>query len=147
MSQSKSVVSVGILLKEDKILLGLRPLQAIGGNTLWEFPGGSVELGEQPQETLIRELKEELSIQVKESKLGLVLCDYTKKPPRWIVFFYVRAWEGEIKKNYHQELKWLSPSECREKKIPNINPQLFEKIMKAINEGINYSSENYEGNQ
>ena len=129
-------VSVGILLKEKQVLLGQRPEKSKEGADLWEFPGGSIEPGEQAHQALVRELKEELNIQVKKTKICACLCDYQKKVSRLIIFFYVFKWEGDIQKNYHQQLKWHSLKDCTQKKLPNINPSLFKNILSLIGEGM-----------
>lgn len=128
------VIAVGLLLREGKVLLGLRNTE---GN-LWEFPGGRVEKREQPQTALVRELKEELGIQVQESEIADCLCDHKEGISRLIVFFYIQIWEGEIQKNCHLKLEWLSLRECKARKIPNINPSLFEKILKIIDQKIGF---------
>ncbi len=130
------VISVGLLMREKKVLLGLRPFEDKKKGNVWEFPGGSVEWGEQAQDTMIRELKEELNIQVKESEIAGGLCDHTKDISRFIVLFYVRSWEGSITNNYHQKLAWMSLESCIKKRVPNINPQLFDQIMSLIDKGL-----------
>jgi len=123
-------VSVGILIKDHKVLLGLRKFEEV-----WEFPGGSVKKGEQPEETLIREFQEELDIQIKEYELANSFC-YYKYKSRIIVLFYVTKWEGEIKKNCHTDLKWFSFKECKKYKVPNINPELLNRILKILSKKI-----------
>lgn len=130
------VISVALLIKEGKVLLGLRERE---GN-LWEFPGGSVEKGENPEETVIRELKEELNIQVLKSEMAGVLCDWKASPFRIISFFYVWDWKGEVQNICHEELDWFTLEDCLQKKIPNINPDLFDKITDLIGKGIRLSS-------
>ena len=133
------VISVGLLFKGSKILLGLRYDKEGENKAVWEFPGGSVELGENPQDSMIREMKEELDIEVKESELATCLCDYKKESSRIIVFFYVHHWEGEVRKTCHKKLTWFSLKECLEQKIPNINPNLFEDIVSVLNKRIESS--------
>jgi 8-oxo-dGTP diphosphatase len=59
------VVAVALIDTDNRILLAQRPEgKQLAG--LWEFPGGKVEPGERPEETLIRELREELGIAVKD---------------------------------------------------------------------------------
>ena len=130
------VISVGLLIKKGKVLLGLRASDKNEKENLWEFPGGGVEWGEHPQATMIRELKEELNIQVRESEIAGCLCDHQKNGSRLIVFFYVKSWEGEIRQICHQKLTWFPLKECLIKRIPNINPQLFEQIMGIIHKKI-----------
>lgn len=133
------VISVAVMIQKGKVLLGLRASENKGRGDLWEFPGGSVELGEQPQSTVIRELREELGIQVQDSEIAGVLCDHRKDTSMFIVFFYIKSWSGDIQKLWHQKLEWFSPEECVQNKIPNINPQLFEKIMSIIHKGVELS--------
>ncbi len=130
------IISVGLLIKDNKILLGLRDFKGDSGN-LWEFPGGGVEAGEHPREAMIRELKEELSIHVIKNEIADCLCDQRKNLIRLIVFFYVMSWEGNIQTNYHQKLNWFSLQECIDKKIPNINPKLFTHIIHILGNKIN----------
>jgi len=130
------VISVGFLLKNKKVLLGLRASEKNKGG-LWEFPGGSVELGEHPQTTVIRELKEELDIEVRESEIAGCLCDYKKETSLLIVFFYIKSWRGEIKNKDHQNLAWFSLEDCVQNKIPNINPLLLNRIIDIICKKIN----------
>ena len=63
------VVAVALVDADDRVLIAQRPEgKSLAG--LWEFPGGKVEAGERPEETLIRELKEELGVDVKEACLA-----------------------------------------------------------------------------
>ena len=126
------VVSVGLLIQKGSLLLGLRPSEKRKKQEVWEFPGGSIEVGEHPELAMLRELKEELGIEVTESELALCLCDHKEQYSRLIVFFYVYSWKGEIRKNFHDKLQWFSYEECLERKIPNINPSLFSKILSTV---------------
>ncbi len=131
MTKSWKVVSVGLIYKNNQVLIGLRyPTEK--QTNLWEFPGGSIQEGELPQDAMIRELKEELNIVVEEWKLATCLCDYKQGQPYIIVFHHVLKWSGAIQKTCHQDLQWISLSECKEKKLPNINPILFDKIYEVL---------------
>lgn len=126
-----SVISVGILIQDQKVLLGLRKKQ-----DYWEFPGGSVEKGEQPETAVKRELKEELGIAVKELEIAGVLSYYNSENPKMISFFYITEWDDPIKNKWHRELKWFSLEECKKEQIPNINPELLKPILKMISKKI-----------
>jgi len=82
-----------------------------GGNCpfLWEFPGGKIEPGESPSEAIIREIREELDLEIKPSE---VLCEYPfAYPDREIYFYFIRAKivSGEMKLNFHEDAKWIKP--------------------------------------
>ena len=124
-------ISVGILIQNQKTLLGLRKKE-----DCWEFPGGSLEKGEQAETAVKRELKEELSISVTELEIAGSLSYYKPKTPRLIILFYITKWNGEIQKNWHRDLKWFSLEDCRKQQIPNINPELFEGILKLLSKKI-----------
>lgn len=96
----------------------------------WEFPGGKIELGEQPVHAITRELKEELSIDIiKPEYLGEIMHEY----PEFKVFlhvFKITDYIGTVIGNEGQELRWEKLSN-----LPNIEPILpasFE-IVKLIN--------------
>ena len=78
---------------------------------LWEFPGGKLEPGETPQECLVRELSEELSIKVRVGRcLGSVECSL---PGFNIVLTAYRATHlaGELQLQEHEEVRWVPPGE------------------------------------
>ena len=64
------VAACALVDTDGRVLLAERPAgKSMAG--LWEFPGGKIEAGERPEETLIRELKEELGIDVREPCLEI----------------------------------------------------------------------------
>ncbi len=88
------VVAVALVDPDGRVLLAQRP----PGKTLagWEFPGGKIEPGERPEETLIRELAEELGITVKEACLApLTFASHAYESFHLLMPLYVcRRWRG-----------------------------------------------------
>lgn len=124
-------VVTGVLRKGSHVLVGKRP----AGHTLagqWEFPGGKIELGEQPREALQRELREELDI---EAEIGDLRMTWTHSYPEvgiLLIFFEVLFWKGEPKAAHHTELRWVSFDELSKLDIPEANRKLLPMIKKFI---------------
>lgn len=105
MKQFKHIGSYGIILENDKIVL----IKKVGGpyNGKLDLPGGTIEWGETPETTLIRELEEEIGIKVIEYELfdgNSITFEYTHKGEQLqghhIGFFYkIKKYQNEIKKN------------------------------------------------
>lgn len=124
-------VVAGFLKKDGKILVGQRP----ENNTLagqWEFPGGKIELGETPEQALIRELDEELGIQVEVGELKLA-CTHSYGDIGILILFYeILFWKGEPKAKHHMMLEWIHPEELKVRNIPEANRKILERIFKAL---------------
>ena len=91
------VAACALIDTDGRVLLAERPAgKSMAG--LWEFPGGKVETGERPEQTLIRELKEELDINVHESCLApLTFSSHAYAEFHLLMPLYVcRTWEGEV---------------------------------------------------
>ena len=74
-----TVVAAALVDGERRVLLQQRgPGRSMAG--LWEFPGGKVEEGELPEPALVRELKEELGIDVEAANLALARADLRGQP-------------------------------------------------------------------
>ena len=104
-------VSMGIILdSEGKILIAQRNLQKNFGG-MWEFPGGKQEANESPEDALIRELKEELSIEVEVLRS---FPPYDYKDEKIKISFYpiqCKIVGGMIMNNEHEEVKFISLEE------------------------------------
>src|SRR6266404_2653924 len=99
------VVAVALIDVDGRVLLAERPAgRSMAG--LWEFPGGKVEAGETPEATLIRELKEELGIVVKQECLApLTFASHAYPDFHLLMPLYVcRRWEGIVRAQEGQML-------------------------------------------
>lgn len=101
---------------------------------LWEFPGGKVEQGERPEETLIRELKEELGISVSEPCLApLTFASHAYPDFHLLMPLYVcRRWEGTVMPQEGQKLTWVRPNRLREYEMPPADVPLVSHLMALL---------------
>jgi 8-oxo-dGTP diphosphatase len=118
-SKIQLVVACALVDEDGRVLIAKRPEgRALAG--LWEFPGGKIEAGERPEEALIRELAEELGIDVTESCLApLTFASHAYEEFHLLMPLYVcRQWDGEIEPREGQEISWVRPNRLNEIQMP-----------------------------
>ncbi|MDO1584133.1 8-oxo-dGTP diphosphatase MutT [Rhizobium oryzicola] len=129
MSESRKILLVAACALVDadgRILLAQRPEgKSLAG--LWEFPGGKVEAGETPEETLVRELSEELGIVTKVPCLApLTFASHTYETFHLLMPLYVcRRYEGIPVGRESQAIKWVRPSALRDYPMPPADEPLI----------------------
>ena len=104
------VVAVALIDADGRVLLARRPEgKAMAG--LWEFPGGKVADGETPEAALVRELREELALDIAESCLApLAFASHDYGAFHLLMpLFVCRVWEGMPRAREGQALKWVRP--------------------------------------
>lgn len=113
------VVACALVDEDNRVLIAKRPEgRHMGG--LWEFPGGKVEPGETPEEALIRELAEELGIDVTHSCLApLTFASHDYDRFHLLMPLYIcRQWNGEVEGKEGQELAWVRPNRLSGYEMP-----------------------------
>jgi 8-oxo-dGTP diphosphatase len=113
------VVACALIDPDGRVLLAQRPAdKAMGG--LWEFPGGKMEPGETPESALIRELREELGIAVKEACLApFTFASHAYTDFHLLMPLYVcRRWEGTPQPLEHAALRWVRPTDMSSYPMP-----------------------------
>ena len=113
------VAACALVDTDNRILLAQRPEgKELAG--LWEFPGGKVEPGERPEAALIRELKEELGIDVKEACLApFVFASHAYESFHLLMPLYLcRRWEGVVVNREHAALAWVKPNRMSDYPMP-----------------------------
>jgi 8-oxo-dGTP diphosphatase len=106
------VVAVALVDRDGRVLLQQRPEgKALAG--LWEFPGGKIEPGETPEAALIRELEEELGIDVEAACLAPATFASAPLAGRHLLLllYVCRKWRGMPEARAATALRWVRPVE------------------------------------
>ena len=127
------VAACALIDADGRVLIAQRP-QGKSMAGLWEFPGGKVEAGERPEQSLIRELKEELGIVVKEECLApLTFASHLYADFHLLMPLYVcRRWEGIVAAQEQQGLKWVRPNELKNYPMPPADEPLISHLTTLI---------------
>lgn len=124
------VVGAVIINEEQKILCALRSQQmSLPG--MWEFPGGKIEKGESPEESLVREIKEELSCEI---EVGRLISDSVYEYPTVMVrliTYFANIFDGEPMPNEHEELRWVSLQELSSLHWAPADLPTIEELLRA----------------
>ncbi len=113
------VAAVALVDADGRVLIAQRPEgKTMAG--LWEFPGGKVGAGETPEEALIRELAEELGIDVTENCLApFTFASHGYDDFHLLMPLYVcRVWNGSVRPLEGQSLKWVRPMRLGDYPMP-----------------------------
>ena len=127
------VVACALVDVDKRILLAQRPEgKTLAG--LWEFPGGKVEPGERPEETLIRELHEELGIEVAEPCLApLTFASHAYETFHLLMPLYIcRRWEGQVMPREGQNLAWVRAGKLRDYPMPPADIPLIPHLIDLL---------------
>ena len=127
------VAAVALLSRDGKVLIAKRPPgRPLAG--LWEFPGGKVDAGEDPETALIRELQEELDIEIARGDLvPLTFASHAYPEFHLLMPLYLcKRWQGEIAAQENQELLWVRPEELGRYDMPPADEQLKTSLPKLL---------------
>jgi 8-oxo-dGTP diphosphatase len=123
------VVACALIDATGKILLARRPEgKKLAG--LWEFPGGKMNAGETPEAALVRELREELGIEVAEKHLApFVFASHAYESFHLLMPVYLcRRWAGKPKPRENQALAWVAPDRLAEYPMPPADRPLIPML-------------------
>lgn len=113
------VVAAALVAPDGRVLVQRRP-QGSDFAGLWEFPGGKIEPDETPEAALVRELYEELGIEVDPASLAPSCFASEPLGERHLLLlvFSCREWQGTPRPLQASELRWLRPYELHGLEMP-----------------------------
>lgn len=134
-SKETPVIPCGVaLIRRDRMILIAQrnPKDTFG--SFWEFPGGKKTQGESFEECVVREIKEELGIEVSvENKFMDVRSRYRDRII-WLNFFLCSFLAGEPKPIECQKVRWVSLKELKNFKFPPGNDRVIRKLVKDFDQ-------------
>ena len=119
------VAACALVDVDGRVLLAQRPeTREMAG--LWEFPGGKMEAGETPEETVIRELNEELSVDVTQACLApLTFASHAYERFHLLMpLFICRRWQGPVSPREDQQVAWVRPLRMGDYAMPEADRPL-----------------------
>ena len=127
------VAACALVDPDVRVLIAQRPIgKSMAG--LWEFPGGKIERNERPEDTLIRELREELGIVVDGACLApLTFASHAYPDFHLLMPLYVcRRWRGTVTALEGQTIAWVRPNRLRGYPMPPADEPLISHLMQLL---------------
>lgn len=127
------VAACALIDPDGRVLITRRPPgKPMAG--LWEFPGGKIEANERPEDSLIRELKEELDIDVQEPCLApLTFTSHAYEDFHLLMPLYVcRRWGGIVAAKEGQEIKWVRLRQLKDYPMPPADKPLIHHLIELM---------------
>jgi 8-oxo-dGTP diphosphatase len=123
------VVAGALYDADGRVLIAQRPAgKPLAGR--WEFPGGKLDPGEEPFAGLVRELREELGIEV---RAGERLIRYSHEYPGrtvWLDMWVVTDWAGVVHGHDGQALNWVEPARLQEHDLLEADRPIVEALQR-----------------
>ena len=129
MNENKIVVVVkGVILNEGKVLIAQRSMDDEFGGGTWECVGGKIEFGEELESALLREIKEEVGLDVTVNKILYATTFKTNPSRQLVILTYLCECKNKnvILSNEHSDYKWVTKDQFRSL----ITPEIFNDFEK-----------------
>jgi len=125
-------VAAGVIVHNGKILIARRKVPGFS-DEMWEFPGGKIRTGETPEQCLVREIREELDMEVEV--IGFIGESIYKYPNRTIrLLAYVVRWlDGEPRLKDHSAVSWVSPDALDKYEFAPADVPIVRLIVESTN--------------
>jgi 8-oxo-dGTP diphosphatase len=129
------VAACALIDSNGRVLIAKRPEgKSMAG--LWEFPGGKVEAGERPEQTVIREMREEIGIEIQENSLAPFVFASHRYPDFHLLMplFLCRSWEGTAQAREALEIAWVRPEGLTGYPMPPADAPLIPKLRELMSQ-------------
>lgn len=127
------VAAAALIDKDGRVLVAQRPEgKPMAG--LWEFPGGKIQDGETPEFALVREIEEELGIEVRECCFTpIAFASHSYEKFHLMMPLYVcRMWKGIISPREGQAVKWMKINELYGLQMPDADVPLISQLLERL---------------
>jgi 8-oxo-dGTP diphosphatase len=128
------IVVAAALVRDDGLILLQKRSEGRSMAGLWEFPGGKIDAGETPEAALVRELAEELDIEIAPADLmpSCFASAQIENRPLLLLLYTCRKWRGEPRAVESLELGWYSIKEMRSLSMPPADLPLLDLLERLI---------------
>ncbi|MDC3087348.1 NUDIX domain-containing protein [Paracoccaceae bacterium] len=120
--RKRLIALLALVNEKNEVLISLRKNKK-EYDGYWEYPGGKVEEDENLGEAIIREIKEEINLEISNNCIApLTFAVDQHEGSETVLFLYTcRKWEGSITSLLDQRVKWVKPIDLAEYKMPAPN--------------------------
>lgn len=124
-------VSCAIIIEKGRVLATRRSV-TMPHPLKWEFPGGKLKQGESPQESIVREIAEELGIKVIPERLLDPVHHHYELQSVKLIPLVCRIGKGEISLAEHQEYRWIAPDKLDEMDWLDADLEVVEMVKRQF---------------
>lgn len=121
-------IGVAVIINDQNEVLIDRRLEGGSFGGLWEFPGGKLELGETVEECIMREVEEEIGIQIRVTE-SLITIDHSYPQVQLTLYVYLcRHLAGEPQTIACEEVRWVAIADLDQYSFPKANGEIIQAL-------------------
>lgn len=129
------VVGIALIDASERVLMQQRRAGRRHAG-LWEFPGGKVETGELGESALVREVAEELGVEIRVEDLRLAAVSHDENEPYVLTLYTAVRWHGEPRCLDAQAIGWFTPAEAAALAVPPLDVPLVAALPTIVAEAL-----------